>query len=898
MAATPEVNRRVIEALLERKLPGAGGRRLMLVHGRYDGASPAEFAVTIADTSRRVCVTDQPSVLGIVEAWQQHQQACSDGDDVLVVTTGVDDAQLGWDLRAYAVERGTTTVDRVDVVKQRFGATDIDPRIRRHSWLVDALLDAEPANGWRRGGSVLTLDAAVRALIGARLGQAELGDGSLDMGALLSWSLQPGGPARFAELPAVEQAGLTAWLIEAVGDAAAVLLGLAAAGRAADAMALGVVGTVTTEPGASTDSGIAYGALLGGLQVSGTQRRAFIEAVEGTLERLLAEAENGGTLADQARHRVLAVVRRADELAAGTELAQALARNRFVPSGLHARLRALAGELTAKPTSRSVAAAEAALHAVRRHYLSGLYRERLETAEMAVRLQRWLVTSAGSVDSVAAGVRTHLAEWGWVDRALGALWLGDPAADMAVGQAYHAVYQAAAARRDALDEAFAGRLASWTAQASTQGSSGCLLIEDVLRDVAVPLAGERAPLVLVLDGMSSAVATELGEQVAGRGWIEASGHAGNRHAAVAAIPSVTTVSRASLLTGRAKVGDQDVEKDGFTALWRKHHRDGVLFHKGQIPGRAGHRLAEELVTALAGDGAVGVVLNTIDDALDHGREGDRVDWRLDDITYLSELLDAARSYRRPVLLVADHGHVLERSPSGEGPTSADGVESARWRTGTAEPGEVELAGPRVLRGGGRIVAPWRANLRYTLRKSGYHGGASLAEMTVPVLVLLPSADLLPKGWSVLPPESIAPSWWVRRRAEEPLPTRAPAKAKATRRDTDATPLFEVAAASTETLGARVVGTEVYAEQRKFVPRAPNKTDIAAVIDALANADGNLSLTAVAAAGGRAGRSPEGFATTLQRLLNVEGYDVLSIKDSGRTLSLNLDLLRTQFGVSA
>ena len=62
----------------------------------------------------------------------------------------------------------------------------------------------------------------------------------------------------------------------------------------------------------------------------------------------------------------------------------------------------------------------------------------------------------------------------------------------------------------------------------------------------------------------------------------------------------------------------------------------------------------------------------------------------------------------------------------------------------------------MLEGGGRIVAPWREDIRYTYRKFGYHGGASLAEMTVPVLVLLPTADLLPSGWLVLPPESTAP----------------------------------------------------------------------------------------------------------------------------------------------
>jgi hypothetical protein len=70
-----------------------------------------------------------------------------------------------------------------------------------------------------------------------------------------------------------------------------------------------------------------------------------------------------------------------------------------------------------------------------------------------------------------------------------------------------------------------------------------------------------------------------------------------------------------------------------------------------------------------------------------------------------------------------------------------------------------------------------------------------------------------------------------------------------------------------------------------------------VIDALVEADGRLSLTALAVKAGRAGRNPEFLATTLQRLLNVEGYPVLSMVDSGSAVKLDLEVLRVQFGVS-
>jgi hypothetical protein len=904
----PVVNRRIIESLLTKDLRRSGDRRLMLVHGRYDPSAPTGFSIAIDGASRAVWVTEQPSVLGIIEAWQEHQEKHS-GSEVLVVTTEVTDEDLLWDLRGHAMRGCVRTVDRVEVIRDRFGAARVDPRIWRESWLIEALLDAEPPTGWRRVGSVLTRDGALRALIDARLGD-EFGDGALDAGALLAWSRTPAGPAQFAALPEAEREGLTVWLTETIGDTARVVMRLAAADRAQDAMALGLLGTVAMEPDAPSDVVLSLGGLLGGLGTLRSELRTFTEAVQGTLERWAAEAESGGRNAIELREQILEIGDRADRLAADARLTQALAGNRFLPSGFQARLRTLAGSLALVPDAAARQSTEQALGAVLDHVMARLYPDRGLAAQMAVRLVRWLATAPEPVDSVADGVSGQVIDWGWVDRALNTLWSGDAIGDPQVSRAYHAVYEAARSRRESLDEQFTHRLAAWSQHASTHAPGGCLLIEDVLDRIALPLTGAQAPLVLVLDGMSSAIAVELGEQLTGRSWLEISPASDQRAAAVTAIPSVTRVSRACLLTAGLVVGDQPVEKDGFMAFWRRHRRDAVLFHKGEIAGAAGHRLAEPLVAALAGDGAVAVVLNTIDDALDHGREGDRANWWLSDITYLPELLDTARGYGRPVVLVTDHGHILEHAHT-DRPTTAEGVESARWRTGTAEPGEVALTGPRVLYGGGSIVAAWREDIRYTPRKGGYHGGASLAEMTVPVLVLVPTMDAVPAGWSVLEPESVMPQWWQPQRATDvqtpapPVPAvRKPGRGRARPPENSAS-LFtaaEVGAisvpASPTTLGMRVVATETYAAQRSRVPRAPDRNEVAAVIDALVDADGRLPVTVVAAKAGRAKRNPELVATTLQRLLNVEGYPILSLTDDGRTLRLDISTLRMQFGLGS
>ncbi|WP_030227512.1 BREX-2 system phosphatase PglZ [Actinoalloteichus caeruleus] len=889
MSAPPTVDRRIVEAMVEDWLPHANGRRLLLVYGRYsDGGT--SFTLVRGSERVRVRVTDQHSVLGIVEVWQDHQRRRVE-NELLVVATSVPDDQLGWELRAHAIGRSTRTVDRARIVAQRFGAVSVDTRIRRDTWLVDALLDAEPPEGWPRGGSVLTRDTAIRSLIGARLGPRILGDGALDAGALLDWTRDPAGPVRFASLSEAERAGLVDWLVEAVGEAAVVLMRLVAEGRGSDVMPLGVVGAAATDPGATVDTAFAFGSLIGGTRTE--EVRAFTAAVAGTLQRWVSEAASSRT-GDAARHRVMEVVRRADRIADAANLTESLAENDLLPSTFTRRLRALAGALAHPARARSEHLNHA-LSAVRDHALARLEPARVRPAEMAARLARWLAEPTPEVTSVAAGISGQMNTWSWVDRAVTALAQGDPSDDPVVGQAYRAVCEAARKRRDALDEEFATHVARWTQHASAQESAGCLLIEQVLADVVAPLKGKPAPLLIVLDGMSGAVAVDLAEQLAGNLWHEVTPDAGRRTAAVAALPSVTRVSRASLLTGQLGVGGQADEEKGFRAFWQHQHRKtAFLFHKADIPGEDGYRLSDSLLGAISDSAAVvGVVLNTVDYALDQGREGDRTQWSLRDVTYLPELLDAARSYGRPVVLTSDHGHVLARPGSER--TSAPGAESARWRTGEPKAGEIAVTGPRVMYGQDDLVVPWREDIRYTSAKNGYHGGVSLAEMTVPVLAFLPPGGAEPAGWTVLSPEVVQPDWWTGRTLTTELGTGKRGGSRKSRATEDVVPLFPVEPA-TVSLGTQVVATEIYQGQCHFVPRAPDGKVVADVIDAVVSADGILSTAAVTTVAGRAARRPEFFVTTLQRLLNVDGYPVLSVVDGGQRLKLDVEVLRTQFGV--
>lgn len=904
MPARPAAGRRAIEVLLETELPRAEGRRLVLVDAVWaDGDGERDFTVRIDGTARRVHVTDQDSPLGITEAWQRHLADIGpDGDGILVVTGRVPADQLGWDLKGHAVKRRLLSVDQADIITQLFGAESLDTRMVREEWLLDALLDAEPSGGWPRVGGVLTRDRALRALLAARTGLGDTGADSLDLDAdtLFDWSRGPAGPRRFAELAAPERAGLCAWLAQVTGPAAPTLLALAADGRGADALPLGALAAAALGCPAAADAGFALGTLFGNALASLDALTPFASAATGVLTRWIAQAEAGGPAGADARARVVAVLERADQLADTARLTPLLADDRLLPSGYRSRLRALAATLDGRPGP-----AQDALRRLADHQLATLHGESTERARTAVRLVRWLDTPVPGVSSVGQAVRRHLSSTGRADLAVGILAEGDSSRDGVLGEAYHRLIGRVRDRRRELDERFARELATWTEAASQQAPNGALLIEDVLAEAAAPLARDGGrPLVLVLDGMSADVAVDLAAGLDPRAWTEicpaaAAGRRPGRLAAVAMLPTVTRVSRASLLCGTAADGGQDVERAGFTAFWKKRRRSAVLFHKGGYEGTAGHRLAPALLEELAHeDRIVGVVVNTIDDALADGRESGRARWRTGDIAKLADLLDAARASGRPVLLVSDHGHVLDRGPRDAGPTPADGVQGARWRTGTAEPGEVALAGPRVRAAGGRITAAWRDDLRYTARQAGYHGGASLAEVTVPVLALVPSDSPIPTGWTALPAEDTVPDWW--HIGTEPAPAAAPAPVPHRRgrkqTATQAESLFPQPGRGTP--GEETVRSTAYRSQRDFVRLPPADTAVSAALDALLAAGGKLSPAAVAAAAqaatGKSQRNPERFVTVLERLLNIDGYPVLQLVESGRTVHLDKELLRQQF----
>ncbi|MEU6021358.1 BREX-2 system phosphatase PglZ [Micromonospora sp. NPDC047134] len=923
--------------------PGALAQRIAQQFRKYpprEGISPVVLVaaapvwphdplLNVGD--RRVRVLPCVSVLAI---WEQVTQT---HDDPVVLLTDVSQHELGTGLLSRVFRRRVIHLEPWDLVAECFGARQLDSRLVNLRWAGTALIEAMPPKGWPRlPGTVLERDTALRHLASERLGMARLGmtPDALDVTALLWWTTLSGTAEALAALPEAERSGLTDWLVASFGAPMRALTALFTVDRLGDALPLGLVCAALWSPNASADPDMlrAQGRIeqyFGNPPLPSSVISRFGAAADRAMSDLLQAAARRDARLPSARQISHTVLDRAEQLLLMFGAQEAGTVSITLRSGFEHRLGVTASEMQAalsatdagrqpERVSAAVNTLDAAITELAAHRLSTAYPHRVERARMALRLVRWLTVGTDEPTGIAHGVDQQVAEWGWVDLALEHVWAGDDA-HTELGRAYRSVYDRVQHRRRELDSAFAERLANWTRDGSP--TNGLLTVESLLPRIVAPVVqeGARPLLLIVLDGMSTAVAAGLGEELASLGWVEYDplGEAGEtrRRAAIAALPTVTSASRTSLLQAKLGTGDQAAERAAFRRhpLWRG--RRAEIFHKGNVLGEAGDVLHERLVQALSdADTLVGVVVNTVDDALDHGRESADPGWQLANLGPLRALLDHARYHGRAVILTSDHGHVLERDTEQR---AVAGAASARHRTDAAPAGEgeVELVGPRVVAEGQRVVALWDPQLRYLPRRAGYHGGVSLAEVTIPVLALLPLGASAPAGWQPLPAPQ--PAWWTTSTSTQ-QPTMSSSVTASGRSDISrnpvrkqrkpaapvgATALFDLPgppsapSARGVSLLDQLFDSEMFKAQQATTPRRVPEAKIRSALAALLDNNGILPTLLLTERAGEQPARASGFVATLQRIFNVDNYPVLSQIDDGRNIRLDEALLRQQFGIS-
>lgn len=904
-------NKSVIELELKRALGRSRASRhnkVLLLRAAPEWRGDDTLTVDTGDGPVSVTVAACPTVLSVLDAISGERA----DDGYLVVLTPCGTRDVGESVLARALRPEIKPVDRWDLVRETSGARHLDPALTKseNRWVAEALLDAQPAGGWRRltGGTVLTWATALNRLAAVRFGINEDADSPIDAAALLQWTLDAAAVARFLELGESEREGLIAWLRETAGPVADVVFRLTATGKVGDAVPFGLVagalyGTGDEDAGLTVARVRAEERYLGGRTLDPKVLRSFGVAAESLITRW---SDNGhAAQATELCERAEGIIA---ELAGDEDTRRTLAsRSEVLEAGMDARVSAFA-EALAAALARSepdlLAATAAALARAKEHGRKRDHYADLRAAEAAVRLARWLASPEESPGTLVDAATRMLRSWGWADRALITIERADTSRVPRLGEVYQALWQRARVRRAELDEGFARKLANWTEAGS---DTDLVCVENLLERIARPVAAKRLPLIIVLDGMSVAVATELAEELTVHGtWQEAGRRPDGREPALATVPSVTAISRTSLLTGTLTQGGQAEERAGFTKFWGR--QKSILFHKADLTPEPGMSLARNVSEAILDLGTVvGVVLNTIDDALDKGKPGGPAHWTVDTVTYLRAVLDEARRAGRPVILTADHGHVLDRGAE----ISRSQSTAARYRIGTAGVGEILIRGPRVLADNNEVVAAVDEAIHYTPRKAGYHGGASAAEVVIPVITMFPSAAQIPSGWTSYDAIGHAPTWWnapsvspqptIQAAAPSVSPSAPPRRkrAKPTPQDDDGATLFGVSDVvapekKQASLGTQVAESPRMASQRQFVRRAPANESIAALIDALVEAGGRLTLSEVAEAVGEPPVRMSGYLAQAIRLLNVDSVAVLQTIDGGRTVELSLPLLKQQF----
>ena len=819
----------------------------------------------------------------------------------LVVITPLATHEVAEDIAARLAKGRVFQPEAWDTVRQMFQARETDARLGRFTWMPQTLIDGVSqgpyppvANGF------LDLDTAWRAVLQRLLG---IDAARPDAVALLAWSMDPATDRRLAQLPEPARVDVMRWLGETAGVAGEMVLGCVEAGRTADALPLGLVcGVVFASDGeglaALGQAAIRLERFVNDRHVGVAEGRAWAHGAEQAVRAAGPEATR-------------AMLDRADTLLRDLRVAEFAHLSDLLPTALDQRMQDFALALrnqVAEPSEASLAQVELQADRVLRHALVTAQQPRMERVEMARRLARWLMNGIPTSPSLQAAVAWQADQGAFVDWARFRLLGGDELPELS--QAYSACREAVIARRNAFDQSFAHVLAQWNAQAPAP-EGRVIPLESVLEQVLAPIAAAHPTLLLVMDGLSTNIFRELFARLANLGWAEVvPADLGQPLAGVAALPTITEVSRASLLCGRLALGAAPQEKAGFAtnAALLAHSRSNAppqLFHKGELSDAT--NLAPEVRAAIAStqQRVVGVVYNAVDDHLS-GPDQLHQRWALEDLRLLLPLLREAREARRVVVITADHGHLLE-----DGTTQLAGGESDRWRPGknASPPHELALSGGRVVTpdGTNAVVCLWGESTRYAGRKNGYHGGLSPQEVTVPLSVIVPLGLNL-AGWRPAPPAQ--PEWWElplmpKAAAPQAAPAAAPraTRAKPTARQGQPQ-LFEPSDLPSPAPSASpppdawigaLLGSPIYVAQRQLAARvAPPDDQMQLLLTALSERGGKLSRAALAHRLSLPEVRIGGLLSAVRRLLNVDQASVLTVDEAAGTIELNLALLHQQF----
>jgi hypothetical protein len=844
------------------------------------------------------CVSDLQAREALLRAGEEKKPA--------VLLCAVSSDKLGDDVIARLAKRRVFAPQPLDILTELFSARIVDPRVLSTKALVEALLDRVPLTGYKpAAGGALDLQQAWQALLEQVLGVSIDGP---SLSQLLEWSLDPTKIKALADLNPQLKQSFVDWFARTRGESIRFMMAAIDASIGADLIPLGLTLGLVFSPELQKESEYhaARGRLekyFGGKDIDPESAGAWFRAAEGVVLPLLEEPD------------VLSLrglLKGVDALLADLKLQGFAYLSNYSPAGLAGRFdrlgKALQEAVKAK-SSANLDQVRICLAHIGQHTLSPVESDRQDRAEMAFRLIRWLKTTT-MPDATAIFpdlMDFYHRDGGFLDWARNRLRETDVSGPMQA--AFQQILQRVDERLVPLEKRFAEKLADWTK--AEQQSSRLICIEDVLSKVVVPASKGQPVLLLVLDGMNAAVFRQLVRDIERQAWTEiANDGLGVPRPVLATLPSVTQISRRALFLGRldpSKSGTEQGEFSGNDFLLQASGSQvrPKLFLKGDLQEQGYGGLAPEVRAALADKKCrvVAVVVNAIDDHLD---SGDQVvfTWGMDRIKPLRELLKLAAEAGRLVLMTSDHGHVLDFGTRQLNATRGDAGDRYRMDTDSIEDGEIVFEGARVEKAAGqkKVTLAWSSDVRYAAQKRGYHGGANPQEMMIPFAILSGPNAMPASGWEEVPPYE--PDWWRTTGGEAAVKVTGPEGKRQRQEDVDAVKgldLFEQAKAKKDEASQAWVDallqSKVYLEQLKLAVRgAPPREVITTLITTIDARGGSIMKPALAQALGVPLFRVDGLVQNISRILNVDGYEILSFDRNAETITLNAKLLKAQFEI--
>lgn len=900
-----------IQAQLEAVLGRDAQARVVAIRAEQKVAWPE----SLSRSGRRFRLRWCESTLALREALSEDLSTGAVGEEGLVLLTPLATFDLPDDVASRVVKGRVHQPEGWAIVRELFGAKDLDARLGRYTWMPQLLIDLARDGYEPVPSGFFDLDTAWRAVLSRLLG---IEAARPDAQTLLAWTLTSSSTAALNGMPAVARPDILRWLAEAAGSTGKMTVACIEAGQCADAVPLGLVCDVVFSPDGEGLAELGHAAIR--------LERYVHDAHIGISEGRHWAADAGRVLASGELTALSGALDRAQVLIRDLRIEAYAALSGWLPVGLDARLTKFSNaldQLIRKPSPDLLDEVEASCERVLAHKALASHPQRAETIRMARRLARWL-SSAGPTAQTLPDIALWQADEGaYVDWSRFRLVGGDEST--ALSTTFARLREAVMERREALAEKLVRAMPAFVAQSGNLPDR-LVAIEDVLARVVTPLAAQQPVLLLVMDGMSTGVFRELFQRTQRHGWVEwVPATLPKPLAALAAVPTVTEVSRASLLCGRLTVGAAPQEKAGFAShAGLLSHSDASappkLFHKGDLVAEG--QLSPDVRAAIANQKqrVVGVVYNAVDDHLS-GPEQLHQRWQLDDLKLMPSLLREARDARRLIVVTADHGHVLE-----DGSRALAGGDSDRWRPSNspASRDELDLHGPRVMNpaGGHRVTCLWGERTRYCSRRTGYHGGVTPQELVVPLSVLVPAGAHL-TDWVAAPP--LQPAWWdsheaavaVQARALQelvPVPT-APARASKRKSSAasegqpalfafDDVPSPQVAAAPPTPSAtapsdwiANLLESPIYAAQKQLAARvALSDVQMRSLLQALDERGGKLGRLALAQRLAMPEMRVSGMVSAARRVLNLDQAEILQVSDADQSVELNRALLTRQFGL--